>query len=416
MNLDQKQQQQQKMSPSLMYTLRIITMDYTHVQEEIEKHLSDNPLLERRDQSNKDIDYDISYDDHDAIGMAKAPISLVDHLLSQWQLENIPKLAHQLGEKIIANLDDKGFHKEAPHLLCTKSELAYLDLALTHIQQLNPPGCAVADSYESIYVQALQQGQHLANSVQELQQGLQAWQQGKITQALTLLHLKLPQQLDAMIRFIQTLQPYPGLGYQPHSSAYIHPELAVYWEHDTLQLHWLDDSIPQLSINTTYTDQLHHSLTDAQTKAYLQQKLQEATQFLHALQKRQQTIWRIVSYIVHYQHNFFTQGSIALKPLTQQQVASVVQLSASTISRIVQQHAIQSPHGVIRLKQLLSPKAVQHLHKAISQASIKEHIKNIIKAHENSLLSDQQITDILHESGVPIARRTVNKYRRSLFL
>jgi RNA polymerase sigma-54 factor len=172
----------------------------------------------------------------------------------------------------------------------------------------------------------------------------------------------------------------------------------------------------QLSINSTYTDQLNHSSADNHTQAYLQQKLQEASQFLHALQQRQQTVWSIISYIVHYQHDYFRQGSIALKPLTQQHIASVTHLSASTISRIVQHHALQSPQGIIRLKQLLSPKAIQHPYQAISQASIKEHIKNIIKAHENSLLSDQQITDILHESGFPIARRTVNKYRRSLFL
>ena len=171
-----------------------------------------------------------------------------------------------------------------------------------------------------------------------------------------------------------------------------------------------EHQIPKIRISQQYIKLLQDPNTPPETKKYIREKMKSARELISALEQRNQTILKIANFLVEYQKDFFKDGKSALKPLTLRQVAEATGLDESTISRAVNGKYMETPFGIIELRELFSGQV-----KGISSERIKERIKELIAGEDpKKPLSDQKIAQILKEEGIDVARRTVAKYREEL--
>jgi RNA polymerase sigma-54 factor len=151
------------------------------------------------------------------------------------------------------------------------------------------------------------------------------------------------------------------------------------------------------------------------TKEYIQDKLKSAAWLIKSIHQRQRTIYRVTESIVRFQRGFFDGGITHLKPLVLRDVAEDIQMHESTISRVTTNKYVHTPQGVFELKYFFSSAISGVDGGSISSESVKEQIRNIIKAeNKDTPLSDQEVADILMKLNINIARRTVAKYREGL--
>jgi len=154
---------------------------------------------------------------------------------------------------------------------------------------------------------------------------------------------------------------------------------------------------------------------DRRVRDFVNDRVQRAKSFIHAVQQRESTLVRVTEAILNKQMDFFERGSMYLKPMTLKDIAQVVDLHESTISRITSSKYIQTPLGVYSLKYFFSSSIPAKGSEDLSSTSIKEIIKGIVNNEGSKMqLSDQKITDLLAKRGIKIARRTVAKYRKEL--
>jgi RNA polymerase sigma-54 factor len=152
-----------------------------------------------------------------------------------------------------------------------------------------------------------------------------------------------------------------------------------------------------------------------EVKDYLKERIRAAKFIIKSIHQRQQTIFNIATEIVKRQRDFFEKGVTALKPLTMNEVAQVVGVHETTVSRAVSNKYMQTPHGIFEMKYFFTSGYTTADGQVISNTSVKEAVADLIATEDPSKpLSDQEIVQLLTEKGIPIARRTVAKYRAEL--
>ena len=344
---------------------------------------------------------------------------LSDHLLRQLTLTTSNPEMIRVGEEIIGNVDDAGFLKIPLVEVAQSARVEYptAQAALDLIQTFDPVGVAARDLRECLLIQinrlgkseeleALVVGQHLA----EL--GRKKYQD--IARAL-----KVPlDRVQAAAQFIATLQPRPGSSFSSDDKQNIvQAELSVQKMGDDWVVVMNDDPVPRLRISDTYKDLLVNNGHDTGLREYLKEKIRAGKFLIKCLHQRQTTIFNIATEIVKRQRAFFDQGVAHLKPLTMNQVAEVVGVHETTVSRAIANKYVQTPYGLFDLKYFFTPGYQTATGEVMSNTSVKDAIQDLI-SRENPAkpLSDQEIVKILSERGIPLARRTVAKYRSELGL
>ena len=344
---------------------------------------------------------------------------LSDHLMRQLTLATSNPDMIRIGEEIVGNLDEAGFLK-IPLVEVAQSAQVDYEIAqktLTLLQTFDPVGVAARDLRECLLIQIARLGKSEDLEAAIVSQYLSELGRKKYQDIAR--GLKVPlERVQAAAQFVATLQPRPGSSFSSEDKQNIvQAELAVQKNGDDWIVVMNDDPVPRLRISDTYKDLLVNNGQDPNLREYLKEKIRAGKFLIKCLHQRQTTIFNIATEIVKRQRAFFEDGVAHLKPLTMNQVAEVVGVHETTVSRAIANKYVQTPHGLFDLKYFFTPGYQTASGEVMSNTSVKDAISELIARESTTKpLSDQEIVKILSERGIPLARRTVAKYRAELGL
>ncbi|MGL4524787.1 MAG: hypothetical protein ACRCVN_04625 [Spirochaetia bacterium] len=398
--------QEMRLSTYMRQSLKFLSLSGAEILEEIAQFIDENPAIEIQDEFFQAVDhFSKSLPGNNALveGLSEHAPSLQDMLHHACQIENFSPYQQEIAYKIISSLDEHGFLSTSVSMILQKEFLPNdYRFVLQKIQSMEPVGCATADSYESLCVQMRINKFAIQPLPNVLKKVFLAWSKNKKSVCQKLLNIDNPQDLESFIEQIKTLSPFPASGYQTKTIAKIFPEYAIFYTNDgCLEVKALYEVRPFIRLSPKYAK-------DPCFKKYLD----SAQAFLQMIEYRENTILRTIRTIVLYQKKLFENGWIALRPLTQKQVATMLNVHEATISRAIQNRYIQSPLGVIHAKDLFSSRIFQK-GKAVSKKTLQILIAQMIQTSALPL-SDEKIAQKLQAQGYQIARRTVTKYKNQL--
>jgi RNA polymerase sigma-54 factor len=223
------------------------------------------------------------------------------------------------------------------------------------------------------------------------------------------------EQVQRAANFIATLDPKPGQIFATDPNNYVLPDVTVEKIAGDYMISLNGDQIPHLRISNTYKDLMASSRNGNEVKEYIRDKIRSGKFLIKSIHQRQQTISNIAHEIVARQREFLDYGPSALKPMTMVQIADVVGVHETTVSRAISGKYISTPHGVFEMKYFFTPGYQTAGGESMSNTSVKGAIAELVKGEDTkNPLSDKEIVEILSKRGIPIARRTVAKYRNEL--
>lgn len=386
---------------------------------EFEDHYEEFGSASNWDESGRN---HLEEDDSDFTRQDTHQISLRDHLLDQIQLAHLSERDMNLAKLLLDSINDDGYLEQSLEELVTllppelEIELLELETALKLLQNLDPIGVAARDLRECLLLQL----HHLPDDTPGLSHAKLI-----VESHLPLLankdFLKLRKLLGCDEQTLKTAQqlirqqnPKPGSAYASFSHDHFIQHDVVVKKIKGIWLASLNDGvIPKLRINQMYADILKRNRENS--GQYLQSQMQEAKWMIKNIQQRFSTILRVSQAIVDRQRNFFEHGDIAMRPLVLREIAEELDLHESTVSRVTTHKYMLTPRGVFELKYFFGSSVATDAGGSCSATAIRALIKQMV-AEENvkKPLSDNQITEMLAQQGIVVARRTIAKYRESL--
>ncbi|MDX2217988.1 MAG: RNA polymerase factor sigma-54 [Burkholderiales bacterium] len=472
-SLQLKLSQHLTLTPQLQQSIKLLQLSTVELNQELERYLTDNPLLERIDIPGDDVPLGMngappqtsasgstsssaseSGPDHDASNqespdfggsddgfgvmrsrpggedgedgefnqLAAAEPTLQEHLLQQLQLIPLPQRDRELAGLIIAHLDEDGYCTQdlaELHAMVIEEledvEPDDLSIALKHVQNLEPTGVGARNLAECLILQlkALPEdlpGRDLALKLASSHLDvLGARDFNKLKRLLSCDETELKQVRELIL----TLDPKPGRNFGQGDVRYVVPDVLVKKVNGKWTAMLNQDAMPKLRINKMYADILQASRDTAGKN--LAGQLQEARWLIKNVQQRFDTILRVTQAIVDRQRHFFEHGEVAMRPLVLREIADQVGLHESTISRVTTQKYMLTSRGLFELKYFFGSSVSTDTGGACSATAIRALIKQLVGAEDGKKpLSDNRIADILAQQGIVVARRTVAKYRESM--
>jgi RNA polymerase sigma-54 factor len=225
-----------------------------------------------------------------------------------------------------------------------------------------------------------------------------------------------PAAVQAAADQLSRLDPKPGLKYSQQSDGYIIPDLIVEKIGTRYQVFLNDTGMPRLRLSRSYQEIARDKKKmTPENREFIASKMNSANWMIQAIEQRRQTMLKVMNFIVDRQRDFFEKGIEYLKPLTLREVAEVINMHESTVSRVTNEKYVQTPRGVLPLKFFFSSALSTASGEDASARSIRAKLEKMV-SEENSAkpLTDQQIVHLFQEQGIQIARRTVAKYRDQL--
>jgi RNA polymerase sigma-54 factor len=348
--------------------------------------------------------------------------SLRDHLAWQMDLTPFSETDRGIAAAIIDAIDDDGYLaaplEEIQQGLQAglEADLDEVSAVLHRIQNFDPPGVAARDLRECLMIQ-LQQLPADTPMLTEAKRlvGEHLPLLGNRDYAQLTRRLKLDERaLQEVINLIQTLNPRPGSSVATSQAEYIIPDVIVRKRNGTWRVELNEEAVPRLRINRQYAGLIRRA-DSSSDNTYLKGQLQEARWFLKSLQSRHETLLKVASCIVERQRGFLEHGEEAMKALVLHDVAEVVAMHESTISRVTTKKYMWTPRGIFELKYFFSSHVSTAAGGACSSTAIRALIKKLVAAeNRRKPLSDSKIASILCDQGINVARRTVAKYREAL--
>ena len=352
-----------------------------------------------------------------------APTTLREHLLWQMQMAIFSPTDRRIAEAVIDAINEDGY------LTCTLEEIQQSlpgDLsveidevqAVVHqIQNFDPAGVAARDLSECLLLQMRVLGPatpHLDNARRVATTENLALLANRDFKQLKRTTRLSPEDLQEAIQLIQHLNPRPGGSVTSSHAGYIAPDITVKKIRGVWRADLTSSAAPRLGINHQY-EKLIRRGTDTADNKYLQDKLQEARWFIKSLVSRNETLLKVARAIVDRQRAFFEHGAEAMKPLVLHDIAEIVGMHESTISRVTTNKYMLTPRGIFELKYFFSSHVGTADGGTCSATAIRSLIKKLVEAEKPSKpISDSTIADILADQGIHVARRTVAKYREAL--
>lgn len=341
--------------------------------------------------------------------------TLADHLLWQIRMSDLSDGQMEAAEIIVSCIDEKGYLTMELEEIVQDTELNLSDAkqALDQIKRCDPVGCGARTVAECLktQVQILYPLERTAITIlSDHFEDLEKLDFKKMEKAGL-----IEADIEAALKVLRSLEPYPGTLFSPARHDYIVPDMSVQEVDGKFEVFVQDEWIPDLKINDRYKNLLKSQTRfSGEDREYLTAKLNSATWLIKSIRQRRDTMIQVMRSIVRHQTAFFEQGPGNLRPLTLREIAGDVELHESTISRITTNKYVQTRWGIFELKHFFSSSlrnsdgGDDH-----SARNIKERIQRIVH-EETDPLSDQDIVQILKKEGVEIARRTVAKYRKVL--
>jgi len=438
-------EQRQKLNPRMLQSIKILAMPVAELTEEIQAEIEANPALEVLDDhsevslesyaedkadspsdswedENADFSYSSASPDDDSKrkfleGAIALPESLQEHLLAQLCMLPLSPATRELGERLIQNLDESGFHTTDPYELCAGCPREAIDEAMAAVRTLDPCGTCVADYRESLLVQAQLDPEAPEGAIEVLRDHLDSLEKGRKAEVRKALKLK-EGQFEAILAYVKSLSPFPGRLFCTEQTRYVVPDLAIRVEDNEFIIELNDEIIPVLGINPFFAELSSRKAGAKEIEAFVKGNIEKAKFFIGSIQQRNATLVKVARAIVKFQPRFFLEGPRAMQPLTLRDVADEVGVHETTVSRIANGKYVQTEWGIMELRRFFT-NAVPSTASSVDQHS-KEGVKAVLKeilAEEkggDGALSDREIVDILAGRGIKIARRTVAKYRGEL--
>ena len=339
----------------------------------------------------------------------------------EWQLLLVAKDEREksLGKVLIGNLDENGYLIDPLEEMAASQNVPpqEMERILHLIQTFEPVGVGARNLRECLLLQLENKTGEAARKAYQLVhdyfEDMEKRRYPVITKALEC----SDEQLREVLAFIATLEPKPGRSFQEGDTKYITPDVYVRKIEGEYVVVLNDEPVPKLRISSYYRRLLKDpkALDGKETKKFLENKIQSALWLIKNIEQRRKTIYRVTEAIFRIQRDFLEVGISALKPLTLKQVADMIGMHESTVSRVTTHKYVQTPRGLFELKFFFTSGLESVDGMDVSSLSVKEKIKELVSQEPpQKPYSDQKIMQMLNGQGLNIARRTIAKYREEL--
>ncbi len=458
-----------KLSPQQVQYLKMLQLPTLALEQKIKAELEMNPLLEEglddeieqqaeeetpakdeaetkeEEQAAEEDSYTIddfmnddsaghktreSYDneEHDEIPIADV-VPLYHRLLEQFNLLDMDDEEVMIGQEIIGNIDEDGYLRRDLASIVQDMNLLHhtaitmekAEEVLKKIQLLDPVGVGARSLQECLLVQleTLNVNPHIkAIGIRILKEFFSEFTMRHFEDLAKKLNITLDDLKEA-VELIQRLNPKPGEGeFTPHEN-YIVPDFIVTQSDDDFIITLNDRNIPPLRINKNYRELMSKRKKNGvstEAKDFIRQRFEAAKWFISSIHQRRETMLKVMRTIVDKQREYFATGE-GLKPMIYKDIAEVISMDISTISRVVNSKFVQTDYGVFSLRHFFSDSISTTDGDEVSNKEVKKKLKDLID-NEDPLkpLSDHKLGELLNAQGLNIARRTVAKYREAMLI
>ena len=451
------------LTPQLQQSIRLLQLSTVELNQEIERMLMDNPILEREDlegdaqaaftplrdapqtapersapaseeppAEQRREDWLLEFaaparggddeDEGDRVFASPDTPTLREHLNQQLSLTGIGERDRALVAMLIDVLDEDGYLtqplEEVAALFSAEAQVNVeeLGIALRHLQNLEPAGVGARSPGECLVLQlradaALRGHPACALATEIAEKHLQLLANRDYARLRGLTGAQ-EQELRAAQKLIQSLNPRPGAAFARVETRYMIPDVIVRKVKSVWRASLNPEAMPRLRINRLYADLAGSARNGSNALA---SQLQEARWMIKNVQQRFDTILRVSQAIVDRQRHFFEHGEVAMRPMVLREIAETLGLHESTISRVTTQKFMATPRGTFELKYFFGSHVATDTGGAASSTAIRALIRQLVAAEDaRSPLSDARIAQVLGEQGIVVARRTIAKYRESL--
>lgn len=473
--LYQRPELQQKLSPQQILLMRLLQVPTMALEQRIKHEIEENPALEETGDTEEDIsdnqeeefenemddkdgdEFDLNdYIDDDEIPSYKLQANnyskdddrkeipyasgstFHDNLVSQLGLRSLDEKQATIAKTIIGNLDDSGYLQR--ELDAMVDDLAFTQNVMTNtseilevlrvIQELDPAGVGARNLKECLLIQLMRKQKENPERNLELPILIIERYFNEFTKKHYEKIIKKAkiddEQLKYAITEILKLNPKPGnsMGETIKTNQYISPDFIITINDGKLELTLNSRNTPELRLNKTYLDMIEAYAADKNKKStqkreammFVKKKIDNAKWFIDAIKQRQNTLYVTMEAIMNYQREYFLTGDeTKLRPMILKDIADIVNLDISTISRVASSKYVQTAYGTFLLKSFFSEGMQTDSGEEVSTREIKKILQDCVESEDKSKpLTDEQLTKILKEKGYSIARRTVAKYREQL--
>lgn len=477
-SLQLKFSQQLTMTPQLQQAIRLLQLSTLDLQQEIQEALESNPLLEveespeglngeaalaevsKNDKKEESVEVasdsleandaiensdvpdelplDSTWDEYYSASSAPAPMSggggdeetvfqgetsenIQDHLLWQMQLTPFSETDAAIAIAIIDSIDDSGYLTiSTEEVLASMDneeiELDEVECVLKRIQMFDPIGSGSRSPQECLLVQLRQfaEGTPWVEEAKTLITDYSDLLGSKDYRTLMRKTRLKEADLAEAMRLLQTLNPRPGSALITGEPEYVIPDVSVNKKNGRWVVELNPDSLPKLNVNQQYAAMSRNARNSSDSQ-FIRSHMQEAKWFIKSLESRNDTLLKVANCIVQQQMGFFEHGPEMMKPMVLNDVAEMVDMHESTISRVTTQKYMHTPRGIYELKYFFSSHVATESGGECSSTAIRALIKKLVAAEKpNKPLSDSKIAQLLADQGIKVARRTIAKYRESL--
>lgn len=396
----------------------------------VDEYLSDDEFPSYKSYTNN-----YSADDEDKKVPYAQGQTFYDHLTQQLHTFRLNEEQFEIADFLIGNLDEDGYLRREIQAIVDDmafTQNLYTDaktlenLLVNYIQKLDPTGVGARDLRECLLIQLENKSQ---NETVELAHTLL----DKSFDAFTKKHYKKlmqkhdisEDQLRDAINEIEHLNPKPGKAFGGNTKIIEHivPDFTIKIINGQLELTLNGRNVPQLYVSREYSDMFDtYKKTEKKSKEqkkavlFVKQKLDAAKWFIEAIQQRQNTLMRTMEAIMDYQKSYFLTGDEReIKPMILKDIAEIIDMDISTVSRVANSKYVTTPYGTFLIKDLFSESMTNEDGEEVSTREIKKILQDIVEAeNKRKPLTDEKLAKMLKEKGYAIARRTVAKYREQL--
>lgn len=441
-SLSLNQSQRLAMTAKLQQAIRILQLSSQDLRTTIENEYLENPALELEEASAEPDAAESSEDrysieeiaalanylgdderqphaSHDPITQRFEAVASTGITLEQELMEQVNFTFHAEKERgvatfIVGSIDTRGY-LQTP---CTEiaramqTDVPMVERVLKIIQGFEPSGVGARSLPECLRIQARQQGIYDGLVAAVIDRYLDAVASARYKVIASAEKCSLTE-VQLAVDIIRTLNPKPGSSYGGDASDYILPDVVVRRAGDDYVVIVNDSRLPRLHISPVYR---HHQDFDADTKKYIEQRVNSAAWLIRSIEQRRQTLFNVVTDIVKQQRDYLDKGPQYLHPLLMKTVAEHIGVHESTVSRAVANKYVEMPHGVVALKKFFTANiAAGKGGEELIARQVKQVMETLLQQENpKKPLSDQQISNLLKQQQMDISRRTVMKYREQM--
>jgi len=451
----------QKLSPQQIQLMKLIQLTTAELEQKITNEIEENPALEKGSESlendgneyeedigeedvnvdeylsNETESYDQNYysnQEESTNFQTKESISFHQFLDNQSKNLILADLEKPICEFLIGSIDESGYlRREIEDII---DDLAFTQnivadntqvlSVLKKIQDLDPPGVGARSLQECLLIQLKRkknEKESIINSINLIENEFELFSKKKFSRITEKLNLS-EEDLKLVVEEISKLNPKPGGAITSEfSNNTIVPDFILSIEDGNFTVELNKRNSPELRLSNSYKNILEGYKNDPkktksqnQTVQFLKQKLDSAKWFIEAIEQRHQTLFQTINAIVNFQKEYFLTGEEKnLKPMILKDIAEIINMDISTVSRVANSKYIDTPYGIKLLKSYFSEGMKNSEGDEISTIEIKKILKEIVnEENKNKPLSDIELSDKLSKKGYKVARRTVSKYREQL--